>query len=100
METIRRQIAGAVSVIVYLGIDPIYRERRILEIVEIDSASEGLVQISPIFSYDKKVSLPIWTRQAGVSSLVSKDFILPPSGTRVGLDSIAAYSTYTNGAQR
>jgi len=97
IDTIRRQISSAVSVVVYLGVDSANRQRRILEVVEVGSASEGLIQISPIFEYLIEEKSPTWLRSAGVSqyshSLSGK--ALPYAGEKFRLDSLLSYSNYT-----
>lgn len=64
---IRRQIAQAISAVVYLGIDRQTDRRKVLEVVEIDSASDGAVQISPLFYYHEGE----WHQGAGISRHLS-----------------------------
>lgn len=67
VETVRRQIANAVSAVVYLGLDKEEKKRRILNLVEVGTASDGAVQISPIFSYHAELPRPYWLREGGLS---------------------------------
>lgn len=98
IDTVRRQISSAVSAVVFLGVDPFTRERRIMEVVEVDSASEGMVQISPIFQYLTDSSGATWLRASGVSkfNLAKYGFSFPSFGEKLLLDSIATYSSYTS----
>ncbi|MDD2942775.1 MAG: ATPase, T2SS/T4P/T4SS family [bacterium] len=48
-ETIRRQIADAVSIVVYLQADKISGKRRITEVLTVGGAGEGTIQISPVY---------------------------------------------------
>lgn len=70
MDSIRRQIANAVSIIVYLGLDKDSGKRRVKEVVEIGTYADGAIQFSPIFSFnrDKENNNIYWKREAGVSS--------------------------------
>ncbi|MCC6932468.1 MAG: CpaF family protein [Deltaproteobacteria bacterium] len=70
-ENIRRQIANAISVVVYLGLDKETRKRRIMEVVEIGSSSDGVVQVSPMFSYRHYKESPAWLRDGGISQFAS-----------------------------
>ncbi len=83
MDTIRRQISGAVSAVVYLGVDKSSRARRIVEILEIGSSADGLIQLSPMFSYID-AGEPTWRRESGVSSfqlhLLKRGYELPKVG--------------------
>jgi Flp pilus assembly CpaF family ATPase len=54
METIRRQISDAISVVVYLGVDPESGARKILEVAELGSAADGQIQLSPTFTWCRK----------------------------------------------
>lgn len=71
VETVRREISNAISVVVHLGLDAVERKRRILQVVEVASASDGTVQISPIFSFRYRNSQAEWLRDAGLSTFES-----------------------------
>jgi len=104
IETIRRQISGAVSVVVYLGVDPVERQRRILEVVEVDTSSEGIIQLSPIFEYRPNSEIPLWVRTSGVTKyhgvLRENAIALPPSGKQLGFDLTHSYLTYNSSSSR
>ncbi len=95
IETIRRQIANAVSVIVFLGVDRDAGKRRILEVVEIGSFSDGAIQLSPMFRYLPHPNRPQWRREAGLSQfqaeLQSTGLALPTAGGTLGLDPENSY---------
>lgn len=67
IETIRRQIANAISVVVYIGLDPESKRRRIMDVAEIHSAADGIVQLSPIFTYTTSSGRGAWIRANGIS---------------------------------
>lgn len=48
-ETIRRQIADAVSIVVYLEAEKRTGKRRISEVLAVGSAAEGTIQVSPLY---------------------------------------------------
>ena len=50
-ETARRQIAQAIGVLIHIRLCPESGERRISEVVEVHSCSEGVIQLMPIFQY-------------------------------------------------
>ena len=88
-DTIRKEIANSVSVVVHLGVDRIQGKRRIIEILEIASFSDGAIQQIPIFTLT-----PIhartdsqWQRNAGISqfddALRRAGVELPPVGTEI-----------------
>lgn len=99
IETIRKQISNAVSVVVFIDIDKSTRMRRIFEVVEVGSAADGAVQISPIFSYAPRDNIPEWKRDGGVSSyqelLATSEMNLPQSGERLSLDPESLYRSHT-----
>ena len=76
------QIAEIVwlSLVAYLGVDKVSGKRRILEILEVESATDGAIQIAPIFRYRARQSAPEWTREAGMSRFVD---ILKDSALRL-----------------
>ena len=98
IDTIRRQIASAVSVVVFLGVESTSRERRVMEVIEIGSASEGMIQVAPIFEYSDDINGPTWLRSSGVSRLDLKKYNLafPFAGEKLRLDSLVSYSSYKN----
>ena len=70
-DNIRRQIANAIAVVVYLGLDKENHKRRIMEVVEIGSSSDGVVQISPIFSFRPHQHKAAWYREGGISQFTA-----------------------------
>jgi len=60
-------------------------------------ASEGMVQISPIFEYLKDKDGPAWIRSAGVSKfeLHKMGISLPYAGEKLRFDSLSTYTRYT-----
>jgi len=66
IETIRKQIANAITGVIYIGLDPVKGKRRILSVHEIESASDGNVRMGPMydFSTDGRVH---WVRGTGIS---------------------------------
>lgn len=90
IDTIRRQIANAVSIVVFLDVDRETKKRRIIEILEVGSSSDGVVQLSPIFSFVPGRPFPEWKREAGLSSfraeLDRSGVALPNNGSRISLD--------------
>ncbi len=90
IDTIRKQISNAVSVIVYLGIDKTSRKRRVKEVIEVYNAGDGNVQTAPIFNYLEGTSLPQWKRGEGVSVfekfLLQNSVSLPRPGEVVSID--------------
>ena len=81
-DTIRKEIANAVSVVVHLGVDRVHGKRRIIEILEIASFSDGAIQHIPIFSISSNDSgcEPRWQRGGGVSQF---DVALRRSGVEL-----------------
>lgn len=64
VDTVRREITNAISVVVHLGLDQKRKERRILQVLEVGSSADGSIQLSPIFSYSESGK---WIREGGVS---------------------------------
>lgn len=97
IETVRRQIANAISVVVYLGLDKGNQKRRIMNVVEVGSASDGAVQISPIYSYEPHALCPEWHREAGISYFAAElsacGVSLPPPGSYIGFEPEQLYRT-------
>lgn len=84
IDTIRRQIANAITGIVYLGIDPILGKRRILSIHEIENASDGNVRMGSIYEFSSDFR-PYWKRGTGISRfqgmLSDRGMRMSPPGT-------------------
>ena len=84
---IRKQIANAVAIVVYLAVDRRDQKRRIAEIVEIHPTTDNVIQISPIFRYKPGEEVPVWERLSGVSQyssrLAEEGFVLPERGQRL-----------------
>lgn len=97
IDTVRRQIANAISVVVYLALDNEVRKRRIMNVVEVGAAADGVVQICPMFSYAATDGFPEWRRDSGISFfnqiLSGEGFELPAPGTRISLDPEHVYDT-------
>lgn len=115
IETIRRQIANAVSLVVYLGVDKNEKKRRVIEVVELCSGGDGIIQLAPIFLYASHESFahgssslgssvngsyrsetgPIWKRGAGISRfeevLARYNVMLPTNETTLSLDPEEVY---------
>lgn len=87
IDTIRRQIANAISVVIYIGLDSVTKRRRILDVSEIHSASDGVVQLSPIFSGKANAGKFYWVREGGVSKFQDyfneSNYQLPMPGTEL-----------------
>ncbi|MFN8390268.1 MAG: ATPase, T2SS/T4P/T4SS family [Bdellovibrionota bacterium] len=97
-DTLRRQIANAVSVVVYLGLDKLRRQRRIVEVTEVGSFIDGAIQLSPIFRYHPHEAHPAWRRESGVSAftepMLRNGSMLPHSGSLIGFDAADLYRSY------
>lgn len=98
IDTIRRQIANALNVVVYIGLDAENKKRRIFEVVEVGTSADGAVQISPMFRYAPKNSMPHWVREAGISffdqELRKHDLRLPDAGSLISLDPEHMYRAF------
>ena len=70
VQTVRREISNAISVVVHLGLDKKSGKRRIMQVLEVVSASDGSVQISPMYSFCTKTLC--WIREAGISVFASE----------------------------
>ena len=81
-ENIRKQIANAIGVVVYLGLDKLESKRRILEVIEVGPSSDGVVQVSPLFSCQTNDCSVVWKRGNGISHFSS---LLDASGLRLAL---------------
>ncbi len=100
-ETIRRQIANALSVVIYLDLDRNTQKRRIFEVCEIGGSADGAIQISPIFSYRPQCALPTWQRESGISIhgdlLAKAGAQLPRPGSELSLDPEQLYRRSSEG---
>ncbi len=68
METIRRQIANAISVVVFLDLDRTNKKRRVVSVLEVESSADGAVQLSPLYRFSSSASgEPYWLRESGMS---------------------------------
>ncbi|HQH28198.1 MAG TPA: ATPase, T2SS/T4P/T4SS family, partial [Oligoflexia bacterium] len=97
IDTVRRQIAHAISAVVYLGVDKAQRKRRIMSVVEVGTAADGAVQLSPVFSYAPSGPFAEWIRESGISfftgTLHEHAVVLPLPGQRIGFDPDELYCT-------
>ncbi|MCB0343613.1 MAG: CpaF family protein [Bdellovibrionales bacterium] len=92
---IRRQIANALSVVVFLAVDSKNQKRRIAEVVEMHPAGEKVIQLSPIFRLRESHQFPIWDRLSGISQfserLTESGLTLPEPGTELAFPAEALY---------
>ncbi|MCC6220223.1 MAG: CpaF family protein [Deltaproteobacteria bacterium] len=65
-ENIRREIANAVGIVVHLAVDKTGRHR-IMEVLELGSAADGLLQVQPMFAFVGTERGSKWKRLSGVS---------------------------------
>lgn len=90
VETIRKQIANAISVVVFIDVDRRDQRRRIFEILEVGTSADGAVQVSPMFSYCPNAPGAEWRREAGVSSfresLLKDGVVLPANAQSLTFD--------------
>ncbi len=86
IRNIRRQIANAVSVVVYLGLDKRSKKRRIVEVLEVGTSADGAIQVSPLYTFAAD-PVPHWRRDGGISlfteTLADQRFALAPAGTKL-----------------
>ena len=84
-DTIRRQVANAVSVVVFLGVDKHSFKRRVVEVAEVGAFSDGAVQFSPIFRFQNREGVPEWRREGGLTTfceiLRTSGYLLADPGT-------------------
>ncbi len=101
IDTIRRQIANALSVVIYIDVDRDSRKRRVFEVLEVGTSADGVVQVSPMFSYTPHHGIPEWTRGPGVSqfpeALQKGGVRLPLYDERVSLDPEQLYRGHAQG---
>ena len=103
VETLRREIANAVSAVVHLGLDKVQQRRRVMSILEVGAAADGVVQVSPMFSFAPVNGLPEWRREAGISMyhdlLACHGVFLPGAGARLSLEPDSLYRALYGGEQ-
>lgn len=84
VATLRRQIASAVSVVVYLGVETSDGSRRVKEILELSPQGDGGLGFSPMWNYRGENR---WTRGTGITNFSeifrSQQFAFPAPGTDV-----------------
>lgn len=94
IDTIRKEISNAISVIVFLSVDKKNKKRRIAEVLEVHHSSDGAVQLAPIFRYENNGS-PFWLMESGISkyknSLDKIGVNLPRPGTRISISAEQIY---------
>ncbi len=87
IETIRRQICNAVSVIVFLGMDRKSGRRKIKEVIEVGQSAEGCIQSSAIYSFQDDQNT--WKRERGISQfdqqLRRQEIVLSSPGSNINL---------------
>lgn len=97
-EAIKRQIANALSLVVFLAVDSVTGRRRIQEVIEVGHSTDGAIQLSPIFQYRPNGPVPDWVRGSGVTSyrdiLEARGISLGVSGTPIQLDPEEVYTRY------
>ncbi len=85
IETIRKQISNAISVVVYLGLDSITKRRRVVSVHEVETSADGAVQMSPIFEMLEEGNRVYWKRAHGISQYQNifsdTGIVLPRPGT-------------------
>lgn len=95
IETIRKQLANAISIVVFLGVDKHSQKRRIIEVIEVGSSGDGAIQVSPIFSFinptaSTNPSIPEWKRNQGITlhreTLLQSGIKLPQVGEILSFD--------------
>jgi len=100
IDTIRREIANAVSLIVHIDLDKKLKKRRIFEVIEVGASADGAVQLSPMFSYQPRNGLPEWRRDAGVTefsdALQKHNIKLPRNGEKMSFDPESLYRAHTS----
>jgi pilus assembly protein CpaF len=88
IDTIRRQISNAVDIVVHLVVDREDGKRRVAEVVEVLGASEGVIQMAPMFRRIPQSYPAQWVRDSGLSrfsDLCERYGIeLPPRGVPFG----------------
>ncbi len=87
IDTIRRQIANSISVVVYIGLDSISKRRRVISVMEVDAAADGIVQMAPMFALETLNGCLYWLRGGGVSKFQDlfnqAEYQLPFPGVKI-----------------
>ncbi len=91
-ESIRREIANALSVVIFLDIDK-RGHRRIFEIVEVGSAADGPPQIHPMYKFKEDNLSSYWIREGGLSLF---DNILAEQGLTLSSPHTKLYTGFGN----
>jgi hypothetical protein len=85
--------------VVHLDLDKVHGKRRVMEVLEVASAAEGIVQYNPIYSFELQDEACVWKRAGGLSSwdklLKQHKAYVSPTGTEVVLDPEEMYRRYT-----
>lgn len=84
-HTVRKQISNAISVVVFLKVDPVTGHRKVDQILEVQQAAEGIIQSSSIFRFVYEKNCSYWLRDSGVSTIVGG---LPAPGKRFSFEFI------------
>lgn len=97
VEYLRREIANAVSVVVYLAVDT-SGKRRITEVLEVANAADGPLQVQPMFSFVPRAEKSVWKRGGGISlfdeQIRKQGLRLPMANEEVSLADEALYEQY------
>lgn len=90
--SIKQQISNAISVVVHLGIDKRQQKRRILEVVEVAGAGDGVIQLAPIYRFNAREGRATWNRGDGISKfnreMASCNLTLTQPGGQVCCDEV------------
>ncbi len=101
VDTIRRQIANAVSVVVFLDVCRDTGRRRVFEVFEVGSSTDGIIQLHPMYSYRPLANLPEWRRDAGITqfdrALQKNGVVLSSNSGIVSLEPEHIYRAHTQG---
>jgi len=79
VETVRKEITNAISIVIHLGLDNKRKERRIMQVLEVGSSADGSIQLSPIFNFNTEKGE--WVREGGISSFQKE---LAAAGVSIG----------------
>ncbi len=103
VEAIRRQIANAVSAVVFVDVERATGKRRIAEILEVGASSDGAVQVSPMFTFVPTDGQAVWRRESGISqfpeALRRAGIVMPRNGDRIGFDLDTLYRSHNHGRE-
>ena len=85
VDTVRRQISNAISLVIFLDVEQPSGSRRIRSILEVGSAAEGEIQVAPMFSAKTAHGGTHWIRESGISMFTAllrdAEIVLPQAGT-------------------